>query len=284
MKPNYSMRVYIPLFILFLLLLILSLSSCKPYQLTIPNRFSEQSTRMEVKGWNSYKQLRFGSYQTSKVKRGLLTKNSRSSKRAPVTSADRVSRIFDVEASSVTERSKDHFQYTISDGNQVAEVLATEGSIHDMLKVKTGVRWLGDFSQTKNYQYAFSAVIIPVTNKDTSVWQLAVYNGEHPPVDSKGRKAVFRYPLELGLATNAIDTVTINQIRVTHSTSPKGREATMPFEIPGGYELRMDGGVVGIINQWNHEIWFYNDLDEPTKLVLSAIASSLLLRKIKSIK
>lgn len=145
----------------------------------------------------------------------------------------------------------------------------------------TGNRWLGDFSKTKDYQYAFSAVIVPVTNKDTSVWQLAVYNGEHPPVDSMGRKALFRYPLELGFATNSVDTVTIKQIRITHSTTPKGKEATMPFEIPGGYKLRMDDGVVGIINKWNHEIWIYNDLDASTKLVLSAIASSLLLRKIK---
>ena len=278
------MKVYLSLFILFLLLLILSLSSCKPYQLAIPTRFSEQATRMEVKGWNSYKQLRFGNYQTSKVKRGWFVKTSRDSKRAFVTPADRVVRIFDVESNNVTERSKDRFRYTISDGKQLAEVLATEGRIHDMLEVKTGNRWLGDFSKTKNYQYAFSAAIIPVTNKDTSVWQLMVYNGEHPPVDSMGRKALFRYPLELGLATNGVDTVTIKQIRVTHSTTPKGKEATIPFEIPGGYELRMDDGVVGIINQWNHEFWIYNDLDEPTKLVLSAIASSLLLRKIKSSK
>jgi hypothetical protein len=127
-------------------------------------------------------------------------------------------------------------------------------------------------------------VIVPVTNKDTSEWQLAVYNGEHPRVDSMGRKAIFRYPLELGYATNGADTVTIKQIRVSHSISPKGKETTMPFEVPGGYELRMDDGVVALINQWNHEVWIYNDLDEPTKMVLSAIASSLMLRKIQRMK
>jgi len=278
------MRTYLSLFLLFLALLLLSLSSCKPYQLAIPTRFSEQATRMEVKGWNSYKQLRFGNYQTTKVKRGLFVTNSRNSRRAPVTPADRVFRIFDVESNNVTERSKDRFRYTISNGNLLAEVLATEGSIRNMLEVKTGNRWLGDFSQTKSYAYAFSAVIVPVTNKDTSVWQLSVYNGEHPPVDSMGRKATFRYPLELGFATNGIDTITIKQIRVSKATTPKGKETVIPFEVPGGYELRIDGGVAALINRWNHEVWIYNDLDEPTKLVLSAIASSLMLRKIKSMK
>jgi hypothetical protein len=239
---------------------------------------------MEVKGWNSYKQLRFGNYKTSKVKRGLFVKTKRDSRRAFVMPADRVVRLLDVESNNVTERSKDRFRYTISDGNQLAEVLATEGSIHDMLEVKTGNRWLGNYSKTKNYQYAFSAVIVPVTTKDTSVWQVTVYNGEHPPVDSLGRRAIFRYPLELGYATNGVDTVTIKQIRVTNTTTTKGKETSIPFEIPGGYELRMDDGVVGLINQWNHEVWLYNDLDEPTKLVLSAISSSLLLRKIKNIK
>ena len=265
-------------------LIISILSSCTAPRLAIPAKFTEQATAMEVKGWNSYKRVQFGNYKTTKVKRGFLLSTKRTSKRVPVQTEDRVTRIFGVKSNNVTERQKDRFRYTINDGNRVAEVLASEGNIQDFLEVKTGNRWLGDFNFSKNNQYSFSAVIIPVSHTDTAAWQLVVYNGEHPPVDPFGRKSTFRFPLELGYATNGTDTVTIKQIRVTKSMTPKGKEAIIPFEVPGGYELRMDDGVVALINSWNHEVWMYNDLDEPTKLVLSAIASSLMLRKIKSIK
>jgi hypothetical protein len=272
-----------PIQIIFIILLS-TLYSCKSFQLAIPNRFREQATQMEVKGWNSYKKLSFGNYRTSKVKRGMFVTSSSQNNSFPLLAREPLIRISDVSAHSVTERKRDRFQYTLSDGNQAVEVFATEGNIDHYIQLNTSYRWLGDFSIGNRGRYSFSAVIVPVSLKDSQVWELAVYNEEHPPVDSLGRKAFFRYPLELGVATNGVDTITIKQIRVTNATTAQGKDTKMPFEVPGGYELRMGDGVVGIINKWNHEVWIYNDRDESTKLVLSAVASSLMLRKINDMK
>jgi hypothetical protein len=244
--------------------------------MVIPSQFSEHATRMYVNG-KGKKQLRFGSYQTSIVKRGKLITTTRPGRRSPVGTEDRIFKLFTVDQSNVTESSKDKFRYSINNGNLVAEVLASENESTDQLIVKTNNRWLGDFGKTKEHRYSFSAVIIPLI-KDTAAWQVLVFNGKHEPDPNK--KSWLRFPLESGFATNGTDTITINQIRVTKVITSKGKEATAPFELPGGYELRMDDGVVAIISTWNHEVWIYNELDEPTKLIVSAVASSLMLRRI----
>jgi len=266
------------------LILTTTLYSCKSFRLAIPTQFTEQATQMPVKGWNSYKKLSFGNYSTSKVKRGIFATSNNRDNSFPLLARESLIQISDVAAHSVTERKRDRLQYTLTGGNQAVEVFATEGNINHYIQVNTPYRWLGDFSIGNHNRYSFSAVLVPVSQKDSRVWELAMYNEEHPPVDSLGRRALFRYPLERGIATNGVDTITIKQIRVTNTTTSKGKEAKIPFEVPGGYELRMDDGVVCIINKWNHEVWLYNDLDESTKLILSAIASSLMLRKINDMK
>jgi hypothetical protein len=244
--------------------------------MVMPTQFTEQATRMEVKGKGN-KQLRFGNYHTSKVKRGRLITTTRPNRRTAAITEDRISKIFKLDQSNVTESSKDKFRYSINNGNLVAEVMASENKSTDQLIIKTNNRWLGDFGKTKEQRYSFSAVIVPLI-KDTAAWQVIVYNGKHEPDSTK--KSWLRFPLETGFATNGIDTITINQIRVTKVITSKGKEATSPFELPGGYELRIDDGVAAIISTWNKEVWIYNELDEPTKLIVSAVASSLMLRRI----
>ena len=56
----------------------------------------------------------------------------------------------------------------------------------------------------------------------------------------------------------------------------------MPVKLAAGYELRIDDGVVGIIDTYENNIWVYNDLDKETRFIIASISSAILLRKLET--
>lgn len=56
----------------------------------------------------------------------------------------------------------------------------------------------------------------------------------------------------------------------------------MPVKMPAGYELRIDDGVVGIIDTYDNNVWIYNEMDKKTKFILASVSSAILLRKLES--
>jgi hypothetical protein len=48
-----------------------------------------------------------------------------------------------------------------------------------------------------------------------------------------------------------------------------------------GYELTWDGGVVCIVDAIGKNIWLYNGLEPSEKLMLAAISTALLTRRIR---
>ena len=51
-----------------------------------------------------------------------------------------------------------------------------------------------------------------------------------------------------------------------------------------GYELKWDGGVVGIIDILDNAIWIVNDLEPADKLILSSISSAIMLKRMQDVE
>lgn len=269
----------------FLLTALVILTSCSTPKLAIPEQFSSVSEKMHIKGLNGWminQKLTFGTYKTSKVKRGWNTKTTRQDKNSDITSEERIMKLFNVTNTNTTSNQKQKYQYSIEDGKQVAEVFCSERMTSEELQVFTNNRWLGDFSQTKNYQYSFTAAILPMSVKEEP-WQLVVYNNYDKKKDTARKWFDLPYVEEEGMATNGKDTIQIKPLRVKNITSKDGKERQFPVKILGGYELRLDDGVIGVIDSMGHALWIYKELDEPTKLIVASICSALMLRKIQDV-
>lgn len=76
------------------------------------------------------------------------------------------------------------------------------------------------------------------------------------------------YIEEDGYATNGKETIAIRTIRTQKATTQKGRPVNMPVKMPAGYELRIDDGVVGIIDTYDNNVWIYNEMDKKPNLSL----------------
>ncbi|MCU7550982.1 hypothetical protein OCK74_17825 [Chitinophagaceae bacterium LB-8] len=265
----------------------LCICSCTSIRLAVPDQFSEQATMMKVNGLNSFtgrKSISFGDYRTSKIKRGWHVTSSRPDRNSGITTEERVMKIFGVQNAHYTSKERTKYRYTIQDGNLTAEVFCLENMVKEQLEVKTNVRWIGDISETKNYQYSFSAVVVPLTMKDDEPWQVAFYNDYDRSKDTARRILDLPYVEESGYASNGKDTITIRPVRVSNVVSKSGKESRFPVKILTGYELRIDDGVIAIIDVLGHHVWVYNDLDQPTKLVVASVSSALLLRKVQDVK
>jgi hypothetical protein len=268
------------------LILAMLITACSTPKLAVPEKFSAAAEQMHIKGLNGWminQKLVFGKYQTSKVKRGWNTKSTTVDRNSGVTSEDRIMKLFNVQNANTTSNQKQKYQYSIEDGNHVAEVFCAERMTMEELQVFTNNRWLGEFSQTKNYQYSFTAAILPMKVNEEP-WQLVVYNNYERKKDTARRFFDLPYVEEEGFATNGKDTILVKPLRTKNVTSKDGKERNFPVQLLGGYELRLDDGVVGVIDTMGHQLYIYKELDEPTKLILASICSALMLRQIQDVK
>jgi hypothetical protein len=87
-----------------------------------------------------------------------------------------------------------------------------------------------------------------------------------------------------GLATNGTDTIIIRPLNIQKATLPNNKEGKLPMKMLSGYELRIEDGVVAIIDNIGKNIWFYKELDSPTRLVLASIATTILVKRVKDVK
>jgi len=271
--------------IIVLIILISFVTACSTPKLAIPDQFSSVATKMHVKGtngWTINQKLTFGQFKTSKVKRGWNTTTTREDRNSRVTDEQRIMKLFNVQSNNTTSKQKQKYQYTIEDGKGVVEVFCSENMTREELQVFTNNRFLGDFSQTKNYQYSFTAALLPLkTNEEP--WQLVVYNNYDRKKDTTTKFFQLPYVEEEGYATNGKERIDIKPLRITKMTSKKGKEYKYPIPLLSGYELSIDDGVIGVIDTMGRNLWVYNELDEPTRLIVASICSALMLRKIQDV-
>lgn len=260
------------------------ISSCaNTTKIAIPPKFSNEATEMHVKGLNSFflhQKISFGNYSTTNIKKGWNVINTRTDKKSKVDKEERLLKIFGIgnETNTINQRNK--FQYSMLDGNLKADVYCMEKLITEALVVKSNNFLLNMLSKTKNSRYTFSAAILPQTVANSEPWQMVLYSLYDSDKDSS--RGVFSMPTkeEHGYATNGKDTISIKPFNINNFVKKDGADAKFPFPLRGGYELRMEDGVVGIIDQFGENIWIYNDLDANTKLILASISSAILLKKI----
>ena len=266
---------------------IVSLSSCTAAKLSVPEQFSSQATKMHVTGLNGWminQELSFGNYQTSRIKRGWDFEGSLQWTKFRISPEEQILRVFNIETQNKSSLKKNKFQYIIQDGNNVAEVYATERFTERELVYKSNNPWIGDASQTKRYEYAFSAAIIPLTVTKSDPWSLVIINKYDQKKDTARRLFDQPFVEEEGYATNGRELITIRPLRIENITTNSGKE-TKVFggKYLSGYELRIDNGVVGIIDILDNNIWLYNDLEASEKLILSSVASAILLKRMQDV-
>ena len=266
---------------------IVALASCTAAKLSVPEKFEKEATRMQVKGvngWQVGQKLSFGNYQTSTIKRGWDFSSSISWTKFSIRPEETLAKVFfDINNQKEFQRSK--FQYVIEDGNLIAEVYANEKFSERELVYKSSNPWIGEASKTKNYNYNFSAAIVPLKGSEKEPWSLVMISKYDIKKDTARRLFDKPYVEEEGHATNGKETISIRSLRVEKVTTKSGNE-TKVFggKLLTGYELTWDGGVVAIVDILDNSIWIYNDLDAADKLILSSISSAILLKKMQDVE
>ncbi|HJW18548.1 MAG TPA: hypothetical protein VJ499_15570, partial [Flavisolibacter sp.] len=262
------------------------LISCSTARLSVPDKFSAQATKMPVKGingWQVGQKLNFGNYSTSTIKRGWDFTSSLQYTKFSIRPEEAVLKVFDISIDNNTNKQRGKFHYTIGDGNNFTEVYATEKFSEKQLVYKSNNPWIGNASKTKKYDYAFTAAILPV-EKNAEPWSLVIVNSYDIKKDTAHGLFDKPYIEEEGYATDGKENIAIRPLRIEKMTTKTGKEKKVfGGKILSGYELQWDGGVVAIIDILDNNIWIYNDLEPKEKMILSAISSALLLKRMQDV-
>jgi hypothetical protein len=267
---------------------LITMASCTAVKLSVPTQFSSQATKMPVKGingWQVNQKLSFGNYHTSKVKRGWDFTSSLQYTKFRIRPEEALIKVFDINTDHNVNTQRNQFQYTIEDGNLVAEVYATEKFKEKQLVYKSNNPYIGNASKTNRYEYAFTAAIVPLSVKNDEPWSLVLVN-KYDIANDTARKLFGRpYVEEEGYATNGIENIAIRPLRIDQVTTKNGKN-TKVFggKMLAGYELQWDRGVVAIIDILDHAVWFENSLEAEDRLVLSSISSAILLKRMQDVE
>ncbi|MBD0349654.1 MAG: hypothetical protein ICV65_00725 [Flavisolibacter sp.] len=268
--------------------LVIVFSSCTTAKLSVPQEFSSQATRMPVKGLNGWminQQLSFGNYQTSKIKRGWDFSSSIQYTKFRTSPEEQILRVFNIDTNKKSLLQKNKFHYSIEDGNLIAEIYATEKFTEKQLVYKSNNPWLGVASKTKKYEYAFTAAILPIIAQKSDPWSLVLINKYDADRDTARKLFDRPYVEEEGYATNGKESIAIRPLRIDQVTTKSGKETKIRGrKMLSGYELQRDRGVVAIIDILDNSIWLYNNLEPSDKLILSSIASAILLKRMQDVE
>ena len=264
------------------------LTSCTAAKVSVPDAFSKQATKMEVKGLNGWminQQLSFGPYQTSKIKRGWDFTSSFQYTKFSTSPEEMLLEVFNIDTDKRNLNQRNKFQYVLESGNQVAEIYATERFNEKQLVYKSNNPYIGNTSATHRYEYAFTAAILPISGKKETPWSLVLVNRYDREKDTAKKLFDRPYVEEEGYLTDGKENIAIRPLRIENLTTKNGKQ-TKVFGGPvlSGYELSWDGGVVAIIDILDNAIWVYNDLEPREKLVISSAASAILLKRLQDVE
>ena len=271
-----------------IIIAIIALTSCTAAKVAVPEKFSSQATQMPVKGLNGWminQKLNFGPYQTSSIKRGWDFTGSLQYTKFSINPEEMLLRVFDINTDKRNVKQKNKFQYTLEDGNLVSEIYATEKFSEKQLVYKSNNPYIGNASKTNRYEYAFTAAIMPLTGKNNDPWSLVLINRYDAAKDTARRIFDRPYVEEEGYATNGKENIAIRPLRIESVTTKSGKQTSVfGGKLLSGYEIQWDGGVVGIIDILDNNIWITNDLEPADKLIVSSIASAILLKRMQDVE
>lgn len=258
------------------------LAGCKTanFQIQVPQKFKEQAEKYPVTGMsrgNQKKPINIQSFTTSKIKRGWNITTGRVDRNTSFSPEERLLRALNVNRLNMTTTQKDRFSFSISNGQQQAQVAAMEQEITEGVHVTSNRQWLNEWFIGKSFQYSFSAIIVP-TSSSTNEWQLSLYSMSNP-----GKKQSLLEKMDIqegGFLIVGQDTISIKTIKIQQVVDQTGKEHMMPFAIPFAYEMRIGDAVCAIIDTWGKILWIYKDLDETLKLAITSSTAAILLRRI----
>lgn len=250
-------------------------------KLDVPSRFAEQSDRLEVKGARS-RHISFGKYSTSKIKRGWNIRTSRYGKRYLLENL--LLGQAGINKREVIDKQKDKFSFTISDSKNTAEVYAHEfeGYKSDRYRIGPLDGILDNIRRLQQYEYFLTASI--VTDSVSAPWQMMLGNSYDRKYDTIKNIFPIIDNSETGYITNGVDTIMIRSLNLKKAAGPNGKEGKYPVKILSGYEFRIDDGVVAIVDNIGKYVWFYKELDDTTRLIVSSIAATIFAKRIKDVK
>lgn len=267
---------------------LIALSSCTAVKLSVPEQFSSQATKMHVKGlqgWQINQQLNFGPFQTSKIKRGWDFTHGMQHTKFNLKPEEMVLNVLNVDVDKRTINQKNKFQYSIQDGNLVAEVYAMEKFSEKQLVYKSNNPYIGSASKTNKYEYAFTAAILPLTAQNSEPWSLVLINKYDIAKDTARKLFDKPYVEEEGYATNGKENIAIRPLHIDKVTTKSGKDTkVIGGKILSGYELQWDGGVVAVIDILDNNIWLANNLEAHDKLLLSSISSAIMLKRMQDVE
>lgn len=270
------------------LMFVFLFASCTTAKMSVPTQFSSQATKYPIKGLNGWmisQKLSFGPYQTSKVKRGWDFQSSLQYTKFRFSPEEYILKVYDINTDKATHKQRNRFQYTISEGSLEAEIYATEKFQEKQLVYKSNNPYIGGASKTNKYEYSFTAAIVPLSEKGEDPWSLVLINKYDIAKDTARRLFDRPYVEEEGYATNGKENIAIRPLRIDKVTTASGKE-TKVFggKMLSGYELQWDGGVVGIIDILDKNLWIANNLEAKEKLAVASIASAILLKRMQDVQ
>ncbi len=271
--------------ILFTSFISICLTSCTivKLQIAVPEKFKDQADSLPIKVaglGQTKKPVSFGTFTTSRIKRGWNFKTSRYNSNSFVTTEDRILRTFNIQRSDFLTTQKHRFQFIIRDAQRAASVYAMEHEVREGTQLLRNSRWLSELNQEKNIQYSFSAVILPQSETQQEPWIFSMYSG----FDWTQRKKLFELNelKEEGMLTKGRDTIFIKTIKTDKINTDKGTQHSIPFALPLAYEMRIDDSVCAIIDPMGRILWLYRELDDERKFAIAAVTSALLTRRIQN--
>ena len=268
-------------------LVIAFIASCTTAKAPVNETFSDKATKLPVRGingWQVNQKLQFGTYTTSKIKRGWDFTASVQYTKFRISPEEAILKVFDINTDKNTNTQRNKFQYTLEDGGLMAEVYAIEKFREQQLVYKSNNPWIGSASRTNSYEYAFTAAIVPLTMKTRDPWSLVMINKYDRTIDTARRLFDKPYVEEEGYATDGKENIAIRPLRVDHVATKNGGKTKVPGGLFAGYELHWNGEVAGIIDILDNNIWIANSLDAEKKFIMASVSSAILLKRMQDIE
>jgi hypothetical protein len=262
---------------------ILLVIGCSTAKVPVSNDFSSKATRLPVKGlngWQVNQQLNFGNYATSKIRRGWDFSSSLQYTKFRISPEEAILRVFDISTDNYSAKEKRNLQYSIYDGELATDIYATEKFNEKQLVYKSNNPWIGDATKTRQYEYAFTAAIVPLGMENNETWSLVLINKYDLKKDTAKKLFDRPYVEEEGYATNGKDNIAIRPLRLDKVTTDKGKEQkVLGGNMLSGYELTRNNDVIAIIDILDNSIWISNTINREDKLMAASIGSAMMLRK-----
>jgi hypothetical protein len=268
-------------------LLVFSLASiaCSTAKVPVSNDFSSKATRLPVKGlngWQENQKLSLGDYQTSKIKRGWDFSSSLQYTKFRITPEESILRVFDISTDKYSAKEKRNLQYTMHDGEIATDIYATEKFNEKQLVYKSNNPWIGDGSKIRQYEYAFTAAIVPLGMRQKDTWSMVLINKYDIKKDTAKKLFDRPYVEEEGYATNGKENIAIRPLRLDEVATSNGKEQkVLGGNLLSGYELSRNEQVIAIIDILDNSLWILNEIDREDKLIAASVGSAIMLRKAK---